>query len=662
MKSIRVSCVFLVGFLLSTTLWSQQNGSVGIGIEDPNPNAILHLVSPESNQGLLIPTVTTNQRTATSFTSELSVAENGLLVFDVTEKAFYFWQDTQWQTLSSGNQSLQYDPNTKELKLSGGSTINLTGLVSNNWNDLEGVPTSFLDGIDEVNDADADPLNEIQDLSLNGNLLSITNNDDASVIDLDVLSGSDNQDLIFTNGKLSLSNDPDGSIIDFSGYDSNVSDDFDGQFTSLSGVPASLADGDQVDDADADPLNEIQSLELNGEVLTLSGDASGTRLDMSGWDNDASDDFDGQFTSLTGVPADLADGDQVDDADADPLNEIQSLELNGEVLTLSGDVSGTSLNFSGWDNDASDDFDGQFTSLTGVPADLADGDQVDDADADPLNEIQSLELNGEVLTLSGDVSGTSLNFSGWDNDASDDFDGQFTSLTGVPADLADGDQVDDADASATNELISLVSIQAGNTLRIVESGINHDVDLTSLVNDSDSNPTNELQNLTYTSASKRLTLTHPSGDQIWDLSELDNATPWIEENNNTNINYLGNYGVANNMISRPNPIHLKEADLIGTTGRITSAMINYHKILPVIPGDGTILRNIEKGINGQELILMVIGPGTLNIDGLNGNIYLSANAHALTQGSTIHLSYFIDQSSGTFFDGWMEVSVSKSSR
>ena len=45
-------------------------------------------------------------------------------------------------------------------------------------------------------------------------------------------------------------------------------------------------------------------------------------------------------------------------------------------------------------------------SLTGVPADLADGDQVDDADADPTNEIQSLELVDDVLTLSGDLSGT----------------------------------------------------------------------------------------------------------------------------------------------------------------------------------------------------------------------------------------------------------------
>ena len=40
-------------------------------------------------------------------------------------------------------------------------------------------------------------------------------------------------------------------------------------------------------------------------------------------DEDSTDDFDGAFSSLTGVPAGLADGDDVNDADADPTNELQ---------------------------------------------------------------------------------------------------------------------------------------------------------------------------------------------------------------------------------------------------------------------------------------------------------------------------------------------------
>ena len=529
MKSTGISCIFLLGLIFSITLRAQQNGSVGIGIENPNPNAILHLVSPGSNQGLLIPTMTTSQRNSSLFTAKLSGSDNGLLVFDLTDKTFYYWQDTGWQSLSAGNQSLEYDPLTNQLTLSGGSSIDLSTLATPDWNDLQNTPEGFMDGTDEVDDADADPTNEIQDLSINGNLLQITNNANATVIDLGTISSTDSQDLSFTNGMMSLSGDPDGTIIDLSGYDSDVSDDFDGQFI----------------------------------------------------------------------------------------------------------------------------------SLTGIPTELADGDQVDDADADPTNEIQSLQLDDDVLTLSGDLSGTALNFAGWDKDASDDFDGQFSSLAGIPEELADGDQVDDADANPSNELIEVATLLHGNTLRIVESGTNHDVDLSALAEDADADPNNEIQSLTYNSVSNVLTLTKPSGiHDMWDLSELDDATPWIEENSGTNINYTGKYAISNNMISRTNPNHVTGADLTASIGALKAEMVNSYKTVVVVPGAGTNLRNIDNGVSGQELILMVIGPGTLNVDGANGNIFLSSASHTLTAGSTLHLMYFKDQSSGTNFDGWMEVGVS----
>ncbi|MEQ8879072.1 MAG: hypothetical protein RLQ12_05545 [Cyclobacteriaceae bacterium] len=499
MKSTGISCIFLLGVLFSITLRAQENGSVGIGIENPNPNAILHLVSPGSNQGLLIPTVTTSQRNSLFFTGKLSSSDNGLLVFDLTDKTFYYWQDTGWQSLSAGNQSLEYDPLTNQLTLTGGSSIDLSALATTDWNDLKNTPEGFLDGTDEVDDADADPTNEIQDLSISGNLLRITNNDNATVIDLGAISGSDNQDLLFIEGVISLTGDPDATMIDLSGYDSDVSDDFDGQFSSLTGVPADLADGDQVEDADADPTNELQTITTNNS----------------------------------------------------PGN-----------ITLSGDTT--------------------------------------------------LNLN-----------------------------------------------VNDADASSTNELITMATLMGGNTLRIVESGTNHDVDLSALAEDADADPNNEVQSLIYNSVSNVLTLTKPSGvHDMWDLSELDDATPWIEENSGTNINYTGKYVISNNMISRTNPSHVTGADLMATIGALKAEMINSHKTVVVVPGVGTNLRNIDAGISGQELILMVIGPGSLNVDGANGNIFLSSASHTLTSGSTLHLMYFKDQSSGTNFDGWMEVGVS----
>ena len=86
---------------------------------------------------------------------------------------------------------------------------------------------------------------------------------------------------------------------------------------------------DLIDDADADPTNELQD-----------------------WSN------------LPGIPAELADGtDDVDDADADPTNELQD-----------------------WSN------------LPGIPAELSDGtDDVDDADADPTNELQDMESICQII-------------------------------------------------------------------------------------------------------------------------------------------------------------------------------------------------------------------------------------------------------------------------
>jgi len=77
--------------------------SVGVGTTDPNANAALHIVSPNNNQGILIPGLTTVQRTDTDFTGNLTVDDNGLLVFDITDNIFYYWLDDDWEPFVSGS-------------------------------------------------------------------------------------------------------------------------------------------------------------------------------------------------------------------------------------------------------------------------------------------------------------------------------------------------------------------------------------------------------------------------------------------------------------------------------------------------------------------------------------------------------------------------------
>jgi len=94
--------LFSAVYLLSIQLGLTQ-GNVGIGTNQPNAHAALQIVAPNGNQGLLIPGLTTSQRTDNAFTSNLSADENGLMVFDLDQKTFYYWMDDQWQPIVSGS-------------------------------------------------------------------------------------------------------------------------------------------------------------------------------------------------------------------------------------------------------------------------------------------------------------------------------------------------------------------------------------------------------------------------------------------------------------------------------------------------------------------------------------------------------------------------------
>lgn len=89
--------------LFSCPALAQNN--VGIGTSQPNPNAVLELVAPNGNQGFLVPGLSTQQRTAESFTGNLSSDDNGLIVFDMDEKGFYYWNDDSWMSMVGNTQA-----------------------------------------------------------------------------------------------------------------------------------------------------------------------------------------------------------------------------------------------------------------------------------------------------------------------------------------------------------------------------------------------------------------------------------------------------------------------------------------------------------------------------------------------------------------------------
>lgn len=68
----------------------------GVGINNPTPHASALLDLTSTNKGLLTPRMTTAQRTG------IASPATGLLVYDTTVGAFYFFNGTAWVPLSSG--------------------------------------------------------------------------------------------------------------------------------------------------------------------------------------------------------------------------------------------------------------------------------------------------------------------------------------------------------------------------------------------------------------------------------------------------------------------------------------------------------------------------------------------------------------------------------
>lgn len=84
----------VVTLLLVSTLSNAQNKTFSIGTPTANPNAALQVESPGNNQGILIPRLTTVQRT--SLSAALTTTDVGLIVFDTDSRALAIWNGTTW--------------------------------------------------------------------------------------------------------------------------------------------------------------------------------------------------------------------------------------------------------------------------------------------------------------------------------------------------------------------------------------------------------------------------------------------------------------------------------------------------------------------------------------------------------------------------------------
>ncbi len=316
-----------------------------------------------------------------------------------------------------GTNALKYVPYAKYADKAG-------NVFSGNFTDLSNVPSGLSDG-DDVNDADHDTTNELQTISKTGNTISLSNGG-GSVIDNDThLSETQVDNYVSNNGYLTqvdnirgipVSNTTpnNGQILKFNGIqfvpaDDNVSGGsgtdgvvnsaaFSGTVTKtltlvrsngLGNITANFTDNDthltdanigamgyikNADDADADATNELQTISKSGNTVTLSnGGGSFTDAD----------------THLTESQVDAYvanNGYLTSETDGSVTNELQTISKSGNTVTLSNGGG----SFTDADTHLTDANIGSMGYIKSA----------DDADADATNELQTLSISGNTLSLS----------------------------------------------------------------------------------------------------------------------------------------------------------------------------------------------------------------------------------------------------------------------
>jgi hypothetical protein len=85
-----------VALLLLAVVAPAQKKSVVIGSKTDRPNALLIVNPQNSDQGVLLPQLSTGQRMSLKPSSP---SENGLIVFDTSKKSYYYWSDGNWVRL-----------------------------------------------------------------------------------------------------------------------------------------------------------------------------------------------------------------------------------------------------------------------------------------------------------------------------------------------------------------------------------------------------------------------------------------------------------------------------------------------------------------------------------------------------------------------------------
>ncbi len=274
--------------------------------------------------------------------------------------------------------------------------------------------------------------------------------------------GGGNQSLSLSGNLLTISG---GNSVNLGSINTQLSESEVDAFVSNNGYLTSFTE------IDGDITNEIQDLQLSGNILSITNNLSATSIDLSQYLDDTNtqlsesevDAFvsnNGYLTSFTEI-------------DGDITNEIQDLQLSGNILSITNNLSATSIDLSQYLDDTNtqlsesevDAFvsnNGYLTSFTEI-------------DGDITNEIQDLQLSGNILSITNNLSATSIDLSQYLDDTNtqltesevDAFvsnNGYLTSFTELDGDVTNEIQ----DASQVDYDNSTSGLNATNTQNAID--------------------------------------------------------------------------------------------------------------------------------------------------------------------------------------------------
>lgn len=191
------------------------------------------------------------------------------------------------------------------------------------------------------------------------------------------------------------------TLVDFTETNQYVSTGVSQLISTPYALHAENVTNDAVNDADADPTNEIQNLSNSSSgtdrTLNITG-GNGTTFSIADTDNDSSNELQNLTLTNNGdirnifITNGASTQFNVIDNDNNPNNEIQN---------LSNSVNGTNRTIN-------------ITGGTGTTFSIAD------TDNDSTNELQSMSLNGTVLSLNN--GGNSVNLNSLDLISTSDYD------------------------------------------------------------------------------------------------------------------------------------------------------------------------------------------------------------------------------------------------